>query len=82
VDLNNRSCASVAAIDARLWTQARAYTLGLNLLVSAAFYPEVTSWLNTTNWYDERTGIVAAGTALGCAVARQTWERVTRQTNP
>ena len=34
----------VAAIDARRWTQARACTLGLNLLVSATFYPEVTSW--------------------------------------
>ena len=34
----------VAAIDARQWTQARACTLGLNLLATATFYPEVTSW--------------------------------------
>jgi hypothetical protein len=54
----------VGVIAPRLWLQARACTLGLNLLIMATCNNAMVSWLDTSNWSDDGLGIVAAGIAL------------------
>jgi hypothetical protein len=54
----------VAMIDPRRWGQTRASTLGISLLFTATFYNDMVAWMDTSNWFDERFGIIAAGIAL------------------
>jgi hypothetical protein len=57
------------------WLQARASTLGVNLLFCATFYRDMIAWLDTSTWFDEQTGIVAAVFAFAfmTAYAAQAW---------
>jgi hypothetical protein len=54
----------VAMIDPCRWGQTRASTLGVSLLFTATFYNDMVAWMDTSNWFDERFGIVAGGIAL------------------
>jgi hypothetical protein len=54
----------VAMIDPRRWGQTRASTLGVSLLFTATFYNDMVAWMDTSNWFNERFAIVAAGIAL------------------
>jgi hypothetical protein len=53
------------------WSQTRASTLGINLLFTATYFQGMIAWLDTSHWFDERAGIVAAEFAFlfmaGCA---------------
>lgn len=46
----------VGLIDPQRWLQARACTLGLNLLMMATFDAETTAWLDTSGWFGATTG--------------------------
>ena len=54
----------VAMIDPLRWGQTRASTLGVNLLFSATYFNGMIAWMDTSTWFDEQVGIVAAGLAL------------------
>jgi hypothetical protein len=54
----------VALVDPRRWGQTRASTLGFSLLCTATFYNDMVAWMDTSAWFDERMGIVAAGIAI------------------
>jgi hypothetical protein len=62
----------VALYDPRRWSQTRASTLGVNLLFTATCFKGMVAWMDTSSWFNERVGIVAAVFALvfmiGCAV--------------
>jgi hypothetical protein len=61
----------VAALDPRRWLQARAYTLGADLIVQATFCTALIAWADTSSWSDPGVELGAAATALvlvsGCA---------------
>jgi hypothetical protein len=65
----------VGAIDPRLWAQSRGCLLGLNFLGMATCNAGMVSWLDTSNWFESRIGVVAAGIALafvaGCSLRRR-----------
>jgi len=54
------------------WSQTRASTLGVNLLFTATSFKGMVAWMDTSIWFNEQVGIVAAGCTLlvmtGCAV--------------
>jgi Family of unknown function (DUF5692) len=54
----------VAMIEPRRWGQTRAATLGISLLFTATFYNNMVAWMDTSSWFDEQLGIVAAGIAV------------------
>jgi hypothetical protein len=58
-----------------LWGQTRASTLGVNLLFTATFFNGMIAWMDTSTWFDEQVGIVAAGISVafitGCLL--QSW---------
>jgi hypothetical protein len=54
----------VAMVDPQRWGQTRASTLGFSLLVTATAYDGMIAWMDTTSWFDERIGVVAAGIAI------------------
>ena len=62
----------VAMYDPRRWSQTRASTLGVNLLFTATCFKDMVAWMDTSTWFDEQVGIVAAGFGLvfmtGCTV--------------
>jgi hypothetical protein len=58
----------VAAVDPRLWAQARACTLGLMLIGMATFDAALLSWMDTSAWGDKRVGVAVAGAALAVAI--------------
>lgn len=58
---------AVGLVAPHRWTQARVHTLGLHLLVSASFYPDIFDWLDTKSWTDEIGGLAAAGVSFGIA---------------
>lgn len=69
----------VAMIDPQRWLQSRTCTLGLNLLTMATVNSGMVSWLDTTSWYEEVWGLLAAGIALGvvasCLIEAPVWRR-------
>jgi hypothetical protein len=54
----------VAIIDPQRWLQARAATLGTNLILFATSYSGTLAVSNTTTWFDESIAIAAASIAL------------------
>lgn len=54
----------VAMIEPRRWGQTRASTLGVSLLCTATFYKDMVAWMDTSTWFNEQIGIVAAGLAF------------------
>jgi hypothetical protein len=54
----------VACIDPQRWLQARAATLGVNLLLMATSYSGTLTVSNATTWFDESIAIAAASIAL------------------
>lgn len=54
----------VAMYDPHRWSQTRASTLGVNLLFTATFFNGMIAWMDTSTWFDEQIGIVAAGFGL------------------
>lgn len=54
----------VGIIDPRAWLQARAATLGMNLILFATSYSGTLAVSDTTNWFDESIAIAAASIAL------------------
>lgn len=54
----------VAINDPRRWLQARASTLGVNLLFTATYFDDMIAWMDTSTWFDDEVAIVAAGFGL------------------
>jgi Family of unknown function (DUF5692) len=54
----------VAMVDPLRWGQTRASTLGVSLLITATFYNAMVAWMDTSTWFDEQVGIVAARFSL------------------
>ncbi|HEX4147696.1 MAG TPA: DUF5692 family protein [Pirellulales bacterium] len=71
----------VAMSNSRQWSQTRAATLGVNLLFTATCFKGMIAWLDTSSWFNEQVGIVAARFALvfmtGCAV-QFWWPQIAR----
>lgn len=51
----------IAMNDPRRWSQARAATLGVSLLVTATDFQGMVGWMDTSSWYSEPTANLAAG---------------------
>jgi len=58
----------VAVSDPRRWAQSRACILGVMLLAMATFDAALLSWMDTSNWSNERVGVIAAASALASVV--------------
>jgi hypothetical protein len=54
----------VAIIDSRKWVQARAATLGTNLILMATSYSGTLTVSDATSWFDESIALVAASMSL------------------
>ena len=54
----------VAMNNRHRWSQTRASTLGVNLLFTATCFKGMIAWMDTSTWFNERMGIVAAEFAL------------------
>lgn len=51
----------IALNDPRRWSQARAATLGVSLLITATDFQGMVGWMDTSDWFDGQTAIIAAG---------------------
>lgn len=59
----------IAMHDPRGWLQARASTLGVNLLFTATFFHDMITWLDTSTWFNEHVGFVIAAFGLVYMIA-------------
>lgn len=60
------------------WTQARAHTLGLHLMLSASAYRDVCDWLPTSDWKNEVAGLTVATVSCWFAILVAALETVRR----